>query len=181
MGQSVMLLRCVTRFETPFLSISLCFTFWLFLPFSVFCAVFGHFFKFFDPQFFFPLGSDKDSDCCSGFFRPSAAPFRPKNREITEKSEIGQLCYVRSQILRLKTRQRLWMTTIVRKKARKPRLERQRDSGPVARGGCGARALQFAARPTTGCPSACLCVHLHGLGGARVVFPRPGSLWFWEA
>ena len=27
------------------------------------------------------------------------------------------------------------------------------------------------------CPSACLCVHLHGLGGARVVFPHPGFLW----
>jgi len=146
-----------------FCHLTMCVFSWMLYNFWFFLTIFFLFLSF---LFFFPPP-------------PLSSPKTEKN----EKKWDRTTNYVRSQILRLKTRRRLWITIIVRKKARKPRFERQRESGPtpVARSGWGAKAPPLAARPTPGCPSACLCVHLHGLGGARVVFPRPGSLWFWEA
>ena len=105
-----MLLLCVTRFETPFLSISLCFTFWLFLPFSVFCAVFCHFFKFFDAQFVFPwdrtkipivvLGSMGPLQPPSGL-TPVAGPiFETKNQAIFLERFFGRGITAREQLSR---------------------------------------------------------------------------------
>ena len=61
------------------------------------------------------------------------------------------------------------MTTIVRKMARKPRLERQRDSGPtpVARGGCGAKAHQRV--------YVCICMDSAGPAGSSLAQDLYGS------